>query len=89
MWGLICVLILANHGTATFRRDSKFLATVSDILADELFAPPVVIGGVDEIDAFIEYRVQDRFGLLIGDRAAVPDTRAANLHGSKTQTGDI
>jgi hypothetical protein len=62
---------------------------VSDISADEFFALSVIIGCVYEVDTFIQYSVQDRFGLLIRDWTAVPDPRAANFHGSKTQSGDI
>ncbi len=89
MRGLIGVLILADHGAATFRSQIEFIATVSDIFSDEFFTPPVVIRRVYEIDALIEYRIQNGFGLLIRDRTSVPDTRTADLHGSETQAGNI
>ena len=89
MRGIIGILIPAYHCAATFRRQVKFLAAVSDIFTDELFTPPIVIGCIYEIDAFIQYSVQDRFGLLIRDRTASPDTRSANLHCPKAQPGNL
>ena len=62
---------------------------VGDVLADELLAAPVVIGGIYEIDAFVEDGIQDRFRLLIRDRTAVPDAGTADLHRSKAQARDV
>jgi hypothetical protein len=84
MWGIICVVIPANHGAAAFGRQVIFVATMSNILSDEFFAPPVVIGCVYEIDSFIEDSVQNGFSLLICDRASVPDARTADFHCTKT-----
>jgi|SRR5690242_17266351 hypothetical protein len=88
MRGIIGVLIPANHSAAAFRGQVKFLATMSDIFANEFFTPPVVIGCIYEIDAFIEYSIQNGFGLPIRDRTAAPNARTADFHCSKTQPGD-
>src|SRR5262249_39674025 len=51
-------------------REDVLVAAVCDRCADELLATPVVDRGVDEVDALVEDRVQQRAGFLVAQLRA-------------------
>ena len=63
----------------------KLAAAVSEIAADQLFAPGVAVGGVDEGDAEIEEAVEQVFNLIEGD--AVADASRAKPMAADFQIG--
>ena len=50
---------------AAFCREVEFVPPVTYILANTLLAHTVVGSGVDEVDAFIEYHVEDPLGHVV------------------------
>jgi len=82
-------VIAAHHGTAAFGGEDEFLAPLGDVLANEFFTAAIVVGRINQVDPGVQYRVQDRFGLIFGHGPTAPDARAADFHRAKAQAGDF
>src|SRR5262245_16864559 len=80
MGRLVGLLVLVRHLAPALGSDSKLPAPPAEELPDELLAASVIIGGIYEVDARIQHRVENRVCLLFGYRPPAPDARATHLH---------
>ena len=60
---------------------------MSDELADEFLAAPVVNRGVDKVDPLVEHRVEEAAGIIVADVGTC--RLSPQLHGAKAKGRDL
>jgi hypothetical protein len=68
-------------------RQVELVAAGTDVLADSLFADPIVGRRIDEIDARIQHTIEKPIGILLADDAYAPRPRAPQAHAAIAELG--
>ena len=83
------VILVLLVRAAAFGSQVEFTSAMADESPDTFFAASVVGRCIDEVDAGVEYRVEESISVGVGNYANAPGARTTQAHAAVTKLRDL